>query len=286
LSDIISIVKDKPALYLYRRLLNNSLVYFEFAKKSFQQSLQYRIANYSGFAVNTFFFVVRAFVFMALYENRDVVAGYSVTEAITFTGITQAMLMVVGIFGTMEIANAVKSGEVATDLMKPIDYQFVMLFRQFGRSFYYFIFRGIPIFFVMAVFFSWSPPQSWTALVLFLFSLIFAAVITFSFNFIVGMSAFWLLDARGISGFIMGAGLLLSGFVVPLSFFPPGFDRICEWLPYVGQSYVPVAIYLGKYAGVKMLSMLLRQFAWAVILILFGKALMSLAMRKLIIQGG
>ena len=273
-------------MILYRRLLNNSLVYFEFAKKSFQQSLQYRIANYSGFAVNTFFFVVRAFVFMALYENRGVVAGYNVTEAITFTGITQAMLMVVGIFGTMEIANAVKSGEVATDLMKPIDYQLVMMFRQLGRSFYFFIFRGMPIFLVMAVFFPWSPPQSWTALALFLFSLIFAVMITFSFNFIVGMSAFWLLDARGISGFIMGAGLLLSGFVVPLSFFPTGFDKICEWLPYVGQSYVPVAIYLGKYTGAKMLSMLLRQFAWAVILILFGKFLMFFAMRKLIIQGG
>jgi len=273
-------------MILYRRLLNNSLVYFEFAKKSFQQSLQYRIANYSGFAVNTFFFIIRAFVFMALYENRGIVAGYNVTEAITFTGITQAMLMAVGIFGTMEIANAVKSGEVATDLMKPIDYQLVMLFRQLGRSFYFFIFRGIPIFLVMAVFFPWSPPQSWGALALFLFSLIFAVMITFSFNFIVGMSAFWLLDARGISGFIMGAGLLLSGFVVPLSFFPTGFDKICEWLPYVGQSYVPVAIYLGKYTGAKMLSMLLRQFAWAVILILFGKFLMFFAMRKLIIQGG
>jgi ABC-2 type transport system permease protein len=275
------IMKNKLAPYFL-----NLLVYFEFAKKSFQQSLQYRIANYSGFAVNTFFFVVRAFVFMALYENRDVVAGYNVTEAITFTGITQAMIMVIGIFGTMEIANAVKSGEVATDLMKPIDYQFVMLFRQFGRSFYYFIFRGLPIFLVMVIFFTWSHPHSWFSLVLFFISLIFAAIITFSINFMVGMSAFWLLDARGVSGIVMGCGLLLSGFVVPISFFPSGFDTICEWLPYVGQSYVPVAIYLGKYTGMKMLSMLLRQFAWTVILVLFGKLLMFFAMRKLIIQGG
>jgi ABC-2 type transport system permease protein len=264
----------------------NLLVYFEFAMKSFQKSLQYRIANYSGLAVNAFFFVVRAFVFMALYENRGIVAGYTVTEAITFTGITQAMLMVIGIFGTMEIANAVKSGEVATDLMKPIDYQFVMLFRQFGRSFYYFIFRGLPIFLVMVLFFTWSHPHSWFSLVLFFISLIFATVITFSFNFMVGISAFWLLDARGVSGIVMGCGLLLSGFVVPLTFFPSGFGTICEWLPYVGQSYIPVAIYLGKYTGMKMLSMLIRQFAWTVILVLFGKLLMFFAMRKLIIQGG
>jgi ABC-2 type transport system permease protein len=270
----------------HKKIFPSVLLYLEFAKKSFQQSLQYRIANYSGFVVNTFFFIVRAFVFMALYENRDIVAGYNVIEAITFTGITQAMIMVIGIFGTMDIANAVKSGEVAVDLMKPIDYQFVMLFRQFGRSLYYFIFRGTPIFLVMAIFFSWTPPQSWIILVPFFFSMILAVVTTFSLNFFVGMSAFWLLDARGVSGLIMGSGLLLSGFVVPISFFPSGFDKICEWLPFIGQSYTPVAIYLGKYTGTTMLIMLGRQLFWAIMLMLIGKIFMHFAMRKLVIQGG
>ena len=91
---------------------------------------------------------------MALYENRGVVADYNLVEAVTFTGLTQAMLMVVGIFGSaIEISNAVKTGEVATDLMKPIDYQLFVLFRQFGRSLYFIIFRAAPIFIVMAIFF-------------------------------------------------------------------------------------------------------------------------------------
>lgn len=270
----------------HKKIFPSILLYLEFAKKSFQQSLQYRIANYSGFAVNTFFFVVRAFVFMALYENRDVVAGYNVSEAITFTGITQAMIMIIGIFGTMEIANAVKSGEVAVDLMKPMDYQCAMLFRQLGRSLYYFIFRGMPIFLVMAIFFSWTPPQSWAILIPFFFSLVLAIITTFSLNFTVGMSAFWLLDARGVSGLVMGSGLLLSGFIVPISFFPSGLDKICEWLPFIGQSYTPVAIYLGKYSGVTMLIMLGRQLFWAIMLILTGKTFMHFATRKLVIQGG
>ena len=264
------------------------LVYFEFARKSFQRQLQYRIANYSGFVVNIFFFIVRAYVFIALYEHRGVVAGYDVTDAITFTGLTQAMAMVIEIFGRSvgEISNAIRSGEVATDLMKPIDYQLFTLFRQFGRSFYYFFFRGLPIFAVMAVFFPWKPPCSWVALILFFFSLTFSVIVVFSLNFMIGMSAFWLMDVKGLSGIILGAGILLSGFIVPVSFFPPGFDRICEWLPFVGQSYVPVAIYLGKYAGGQMVSMLLRQIAWAVILLLFGRIFLYLAMRKVIIQGG
>ncbi len=271
---------------LFSVIFDNLIIYFEFAKKSFQQQLQYRIANYSGFAVNTFFFIVRAFVFMALFEHSGIVADYSLSEAITFTGITQAILMVIGIFGTLEIANAVKSGEVATDLMKPINYQYFALFRQFGRSVYFFLFRGIPIFTVMVIFFPWVPPHSLMALIIFFISLMFAAMITFSINFMVGMSAFWLMDVRGISGIVTGMGMLLSGFLIPISFFPSNFGHICEWLPFVGQSYIPVAIYLGKYSGMMLLNMLIRQVGWVLVLILTGKILLRFAMRKLTIQGG
>jgi ABC-2 type transport system permease protein len=272
--------------YWPEKALNTSLVYLEFAKKSFQRQLQYRIANYSGFAVNTFFFIVRAYIFMALYEHRGVVADYNITEAITFAGLTQAMAMVIGIFGGNEIANAVKTGEVATDLMKPIDYQSFALFRQLGRSSYYFFFRGLPIFAVMVIFFPWKHPHSWYALILFFPSLVLATAIVFSISFMIGLSAFWLLDVRGVTQIVMGSAIFLSGFIVPVSFFPSSFARICEWLPFVGQSYVPVAIYLGKYTGGHMLSMLVRQVVWTGILTLMGRAFMSLAVRKVIIQGG
>ena len=39
-------------------------------------------------------------------------------------------------------------------------------------------------------------------------------------------------------------------------------------------------------AGMQMVNMLIRQIAWAVILILLGRAFMSLAVRKVVIQGG
>lgn len=278
----------ESALAHLENLLAAAPVYLEFARKSFQRQLQYKAANYAGFIVNVFFFVVRAYVFMALYENRDVVAGYDVVDAITYTGLTQAMLMTVGIFGRggREISEEVRSGQVATDLMKPIDYQLFVLSRQLGRSLYYFFFRGLPIFAVMAIFFRWNPPHSWQALLLFFPSLALAAVITFSFSFITGISAFWLLDASGVQQIIGGIGIFLSGFLIPISFFPAGFDKICEWLPFAGQSYIPVAIYLGKYVGGQMVTMLVRQVVWAVILIMLSRAFMTFAVRKLVIQGG
>ena len=268
--------------------LNDALVYLEFAKKSFQRQLQYRTANYSGFVVNIFFFLMRVYVFMALYENRDVVAGFSLVDSITYFGMTQAMLMVVGIFGreAREIAESVRNGQVATDLMKPIDYHLFAYFRQIGRSLYFYIFRGLPIFAVLVLFFQWNPPHSWGALFLFHFSLALGAVITFSISFMLGISAFWLMDISGLQQMTMGAGMFFSGYLIPIAFFPAGFDKVCEWMPFIGQGYLPVAIYLGKYAGGEMVSMLARQMIWAVILVLMSRAFMSFATRKLVIQGG
>ncbi len=267
-------------------MLDRFIIYLEFARKSFQRQLQYRVANYSGFIVNTFFFMVRAYVFVALYEHRGVIATFSLDDAVTFTGLTQAMLMTTGVLGGMSIEEAVRSGEVATDLMKPIDYQFFAIARQAGKSFYYLVFRGLPIFMVMVLFFSWVPPVSPFALFLFLVSLAFASLITFSFEFMMGLSAFWLLDTRGIRQLVFGISMLLSGFLVPIPFFPERLSKICEWLPFIGQSYVPVAIYLGKYAGSQVPSMFIRQMIWSVILILCGRVFWGFAVRKVVIQGG
>ncbi|MBD3184114.1 ABC transporter permease, partial [Candidatus Poribacteria bacterium] len=165
-------------------------------------------------------------------------------------------------------------------------YQFYALSSQLGRSFYYFIFRGIPIFAVMVAFFPWEGPHSFLAFILFLPSLALGVVITFSLRFLVGISAFWFLDTKGFRAIVMGAGTFLSGFMLPISFFPSGFAKVCEWMPFVGQSYIPVAIYLGKYTGMVMMNMLIRQVGWTIILIVTGKILMSMAVRKLVIQGG
>jgi ABC-2 type transport system permease protein len=285
---ILTAKTNNAIIHRLGRVMGAVPVYLEFAKKSFQLQLQYRIANYSGFIVNIFFFLVRAYVFMALYEHRGNVAGYDLVDAITFTGITQAIIMVIGIFGRSagEIGGAVRSGQVATDLMKPIDYQLFALSNQLGQSTYYLFFRGLPIFAVMALFFPWKYPHSWLALSLFFLSLFFATIIIFSFSFMIGLSAFWLLDISGIRQLVTGTGMFLSGFLIPISFFPDAFGRICEWLPFIGQSYVPVAIYLGKYTGLKMINMLARQIIWAVILLSLGRLFMSFSIRKLIIQGG
>jgi ABC-type uncharacterized transport system permease subunit len=66
--------------------------------------------------------MLRAAVLVALYGGRSQVADISVQGAITYTGISQATIGILSLFNWYLLMNSVYTGEVATDLLKPISY--------------------------------------------------------------------------------------------------------------------------------------------------------------------
>ncbi|MBI1882181.1 MAG: ABC transporter permease, partial [Chloroflexi bacterium] len=91
-------------------------LFWELTKLAFQRQLTYRVANLAGLVTNIFFGLLRAAVLVALYGARDEVAGLSVQAAVTYTGLGQAVIAYLSIFGWYEVMNSVYSGEVAADL--------------------------------------------------------------------------------------------------------------------------------------------------------------------------
>ncbi|MGH2593456.1 MAG: ABC transporter permease, partial [Anaerolineae bacterium] len=94
-------------------------LYVELAKKSFQRQVAYRSATLAGFATNLFFGALRAAVMIAVYGAQTSVAGYSLGDAITYTGLTQACIGLTALWGWYDMIRSIKSGEVASDLSKP-----------------------------------------------------------------------------------------------------------------------------------------------------------------------
>ena len=70
-------------------------LYLELAQKAAQRQLVYRQANLAGLLTNLFFGALRAYVLIALYGARPEIAGYTLAAAITYTGLTQAILRTV-----------------------------------------------------------------------------------------------------------------------------------------------------------------------------------------------
>ena len=117
-------------------------------------------------------------------------------------------------------------------------------------------------------------------------ALILAVLVSFSLNFIVNMSAFWLIDATGVMGLANVLLLFFSGFLLPLAFFPPFLQAVAAALPFQAITSLPAQVFLGKLDGLALLPALLLQGFWAIVLLAISLVILRSAMHKLVIQGG
>lgn len=122
------------------------MLYIALFQKSFQRMMAYRAATIAGIATNFFFGLLRAYVFIAVFKasGQAQIAGYSLTDAITYTALTQALGTPIAILNWWwEVMRTIRSGEIISDLTKPFHYFSFWLARDLGRAAFHFIFRGL-----------------------------------------------------------------------------------------------------------------------------------------------
>jgi len=261
-------------------------LFWELAKLSFRLQLTYRAANLAGLATNFFFGLLRAAVLIALYDARPVVAGIPLEAAVTYTGLSQATIACLSFFGWWEVMTSVYSGDIASDLLKPLDYFTFWLAQDLGRAFASFLMRSVTIMLAYALVFDITLPQSvgqWLAVGAALTS---SWMLSFVWRFLINLAAFWTPDARGVGRFAFGLSWFLSGFLMPLRFFPDWFVRLCNLTPFPSMVNTIVEVYLGVLTSPEIIRALLIQLLW--IVLLFGACQLALraGVRQLVIQGG
>ncbi len=254
--------------------------------KSIQKQLAYRAAVLAGLLTNLFFGLLRAAVLVALYGSRTVVTGISVEGAITYTGITQAIIGLLSLFSWYELMNSVYTGAIATDLVKPLNYYRFWLAQDFGRALVQLFLRGVPIMVIYAIVFDISLPSTLPQWLAVLVSLTLAWIISFSWRFLLNLTSFWVPNAVGILRFGFLISWFLSGFLMPLRYFPDWFQQLCYLTPFPHMINTIVEIYLGVVSGLDIVRIILQQIGWALGLMAAGQLILRAGIRRLVILGG
>lgn len=261
-------------------------LYWQICATSIQKQLAYRTAAIAGLVTNLFFGLLRAAVLVALYGARTTVTGISIDGAITYTGITQAIIGFLSLFNWSDLMQTIYTGAIATDLVKPLGYFRYWVAQDLGRAFVQLVLRGLPIMLIYAVIFDLASPQSLGQWLGFIISLIFAWLISFSWRFLLNLSSFWIPNAVGILRFGFLISWFFSGFLMPLRYFPDWFQRICYMTPFPHMINTSVEIFLGVVSGLDVLRVISWQIIWAVSLMLFSWILLRSGIRRLVILGG
>ena len=261
-------------------------LYWEVFRHGYRRWATYRAATAAGVFTNSVFGFLRAYVLVAVFAASATIGGYDRSDALTYVFLGQAMIMTVYMWSWWEIALAIRSGDIVTDLYRPFDYQAYWLAQDLGRACYHTIFRGIPPFVLGAIVFDLRMPESPLTWLLFAASVLMAVCVSFGVRFLVNLAAFWLLDYRGAGAIATACGTFLSGFVVPVAFFPGWLALIAHALPFRGMIQVPIDVFLEKESGGALVTMMAVQAAWAAALFAAGRLVLGAARRRVVVQGG
>lgn len=261
-------------------------LFYEIARRSFQRHLSYRAATIAGLVTNIFFGLLRVAILLALIGTREQVEGYTVSGLIVYTALTQAMISFLSLFGWTDLMESIYTGEVAADLLKPMGFFTFWLAKDLGRAVLNFLLRGVTILAFYGLFFDLVYPETavqWFTLFL---TLVFSWLLSFSWRFLINLTAFWSPNARGIIRFGSLMPWFFSGFLMPLRFFPDWVTRIAYMTPFPHMLTTTVDVYLGVLSQSELVAALLIQAAWVFVLIGAGQVVLKTAVSRLVILGG
>jgi ABC-2 type transport system permease protein len=139
---------------------------------------------------------------------------------------------------------------------------------------------------VGAVLFRLRFPDSPLTWIWFLVSVFLAVLVSFGYRYLVALTAFWLVDSRGVDYLVGVSAIFLSGMMLPIVVFPSWLAAIAHLLPFAATIQTPIDVFLNVHTGADLALSMGVQAIWAAALLTMGHVATGLATRKVVVAGG
>ncbi|PWH06694.1 ABC transporter permease [Brachybacterium endophyticum] len=254
---------------------------------SFRQYSTYRVATVAGVFTNSIFGLIRASILLAAISTAGgELRGYDALQAATYVWLGQALLAPIEAFGTREVAERVHEGDIAVDLLRPMGFLRLHYARKLGRSAFLLLARGIPPMLVGALLTGITLPTDPLSWLLGLLAVVLAITVAFLADLIVNLTAFWLVQTRGLTVVYTAVMNLLSGFLIPIAWFPDQLIALTRATPFPAMVQTPIDALSGRLTPLETLPQVGIQVAWAAVLTVGAWLLLRAGTRSLEVQGG
>ena len=257
-----------------------------FARIGFLNMLAFRARYYVGVLTYLFNVSVYYFIWRAVFRSGQTVMGLTLDDMITYVAVGWAIRSFYFNEIDRDLGGQVQEGKLAMNLIRPVDFQMVMIADAAGQSAFRAVLFTVPISIVLALIFPLKPPASPLAGLLFLWSAAMSFFLVAGMNFLVGLIA---IRSKSILGILRAKYLvleLLSGLVIPTTLFPEPLRSILLASPFPHINFTPAALYLGKATGLQAARLLALQAGWTVALIAMGHWAWKRSQQRITIQGG
>jgi ABC-2 type transport system permease protein len=243
----------------------------------------------AGAFTNVVFGFLRCYVLLAVASaaTGGRPAGYDRAQLATFVWVGQGLLTVVALWGWTDLADRIRTGDVAADLLRPVSPVISYLAQDLGRAGHGMLARFIPPLAVGAIFFPLYVPARWNTVPLFALSVLLAVMGSFAARYLVNATAYWLHDARGpVILWTLSSGVL-AGLYFPLRLLPDWL-AVTLWVatPMPGLLQTPLDVLVERDPPAIQAALVALQAVWATVLLGACLVVQRRAERKLVVQGG
>jgi len=241
--------------------------YLGFSRVGFVNILAFRLRYFTGIITYALNVTVYYFIWSAVFRSGQSIAGYNLPQMITYISVGWIIRSFYTNTIDQEMAYEMIEGSIAMNLIKPVSVQWMWISRAIGESAFRLTLLTLP-----------------TAV--FLLAVLGSFFLMGAINFMIGTCAvplksilslirakFWLIE-------------LLSGLLIPMTYFPAKVGAVLAWLPFEHIAYTPLQIYLGKLDRVHALRVLGLQWFWVVALLLLGNLWWERASKSITVHGG
>ncbi len=227
--------------------------YLALVLTSVQRAVAYRGTTLLNLLSSLIWVAVLYSLWRTVFAEGTRIEGFDWREMRTYILVSYAVNALLSFYSLARMTNAIRTGEVAAELVRPADYLGMQLAQAFGAA----LIEGVLGF-----------------------------LVKFLVGYLVALLCFWTKNAIGLIWAQTALVNLFSGALIPLAFFPDWLRVFALATPFQGIVYTPVTIYLGKVRGLEMLGALGVQALWAAALWLLARLLWAPSVRALDIQGG
>lgn len=260
--------------------------YIYVAKMRIQTMMAYRIDTWTFMIMQCLMMAAAGFFWRAVYGDTESAHGVTGDMMITYTVVSMLINSLYYMGVEDNISEAVKSGSIATDMIKPINLFLMYFAEDIGNIVFNFFFSTIPMFIVGVLIFGLPIPASGIHFMLFFASFILGYAINWVFSALFAMISFTALDLGPIFSIKYHFVNMLSGSMIPLWFFPEWLRNAMYCLPFVYMYQEPLSMYIGKYTPEECLIKLGIQTAWLTGLLVIFYFAQKRATSRILVQGG
>ena len=262
-------------------------VYSHLFGAGFRRQWNYRAAVFAGLAANIVFGLIRGAVMQAAVRSAPEFGGYTGSSIGAYVWLSQGLLAALRLMGPPpDIAERVRTGDVAVDLQRPVDIQTFHLATDLGTATCTLILRGLPCVAAGLLTAQFALAGGVAPYLLGIVSVVAAVILSQLLMFSVGLLGFWLIETRGVRLLYQIVATFFAGLYFPVHMFPAPLAAVARLTPFPWMMQGPIDVLSGRVAGAAATGVIAAQLVWIALAVGIGRLLLAAGRRKLEVQGG